>query len=196
MVSIHLTFGSAEYGQGIIEQEEKRQPIKKQVLETYKKTEENNIFKIFSTDSNIEKEYKFVDTPNAEQSNAGFIVKSEFINAIKRYYKSSDMPLKEQRGVAKWLINFFDEMFVEYEEDLKNYIQVKKTKWNVRSYAYDGFVYLSSYLYNLDIDENKKIEMGITILQSVDFTSDIKSTNKTRECLNIIKEAIDNYEKQ
>lgn len=193
--SINLSFGSTEYAQSIIEQHEKRQPIKKQVLETYKKTEENNIFKLFSTDSKIESEYKFVDIPSAEQSNAGFIIKSDFISAVKRYYKSADLSQKEQRKVAKWLVTFFDELYVEYEDDIKNYIQVKKSKWNVRSYAYDGFVYLSSYLYNQDIDDNMRVEMAMHILETIDFTSEIKSTNKYRECLNIIKEAVDKYVK-
>lgn len=196
MFSVNLSFGSTEYAQSIIEQHEKRQPIKKQVLITYKNTYENDIFKMFSTDATIEKEYKFVDNSKSEHNNGGFVIKSIMIEAIKKYYKPNDLTTKERREISSWLVTFFDEFFINNEYDLLNFITIKKTKWNVCSYAYDGLVYLSKYVYDItDATEQEKISAMNDILSNVNFERKIESTNKVRECLNIIKEAIEEYER-
>lgn len=146
-VSVYLTIGTIEDGQEVLAQHEMQQPINKKLIQSYKKSDANDIFRLFSEDIGIKRRYKFVDTADAERAGIGFFVKADMTQALAQYYDLENMTINEQDDVAEWLISYFMTLYDLLEHDIINYKTVRKNKWSVRTNAVYVYVCISSMLY-------------------------------------------------
>lgn len=176
-----LSIGTIKDGQHIIAQHEKLQPINKNVIKTYQKTVANEIIRKFETNEEIAEIYKFVDTIQKIQVNAGFVLKADIIDAINKYYNVDNYSLKEQSDLVKWLVEFFMEIAYCFENDFKNYI--KNDKWSTNHFVFPAYVWLSSYLRN-NIEWKKIL---LELLGKIDFTKKPWRVGTAKPDLVIIK---------
>jgi hypothetical protein len=191
--SIYFTIGTVEMAQNIIAQHEKQTPIKKSTIEAYANSDGKLIFTRFSLNPTISKYYKFVDNHDTVVKGFGIATTADIIKAINKHYGNRLSKLKERNDITNWLVEFFTELIYLYEDDLIDFKSVRKTKWNVRWYAFPCYIYLSSYLYQKDDWK----EQMVSILNKIDFTvvPDGNSYNiKSKNAIKILNNAIESSE--
>ena len=189
--SFIFSYGSKEMAQNLLAQHELRQPIDAKTIENYIDSDANDIFRRFSSNIEIQKNYRFVDDKSAITSGVGFIYKSDIISSINSYYVKKDMLRQEKASIANWLVDFFMILFDNWEKDFIDYKNTSKVKWNTNSYAYDGLIYLSSILYK---NENRS-ELVENIINNIDLSAEnVKGKNKTKAFKKIIEEVIEDVQ--
>lgn len=191
--SIYFTIGTVEMAQNIIAQHEKQTPIRKSVVDSYINSDGKLIYARFSSDITISKYYKFVDNHDTVVKGFGIATTADVIIAINKYYGNKSLKLKEKNDITEWLIKFFTELVYIYEEDLLNFKVARKTKWNVKWYAFPCYIYLSNYLYQ---NNNWKEELS-NILNKIDFSVEPSGSNnsvKSKNAIRIINNAIEGSE--
>lgn len=163
-----LSVGTIKEGRGIIAQLEKRQPINKHTLKTYQNTVANKIITKLEANEDINDIYKFVDTNQKIQVKAGFILKSEVIDAVAKYYSvNKNTTMKEESDITKWLVEFFMEIAYYFETDFKSYINLPVKRWSVNHYIFPAYIWLSSVLRN---EHNWQYKLN-EILNKIDFNN-------------------------
>jgi len=190
--SIYFTVGSVEMAQSIIAQHEKQTPIKKELVESYTNSDGKFIFTRFSTNPDISKYYKFADNYETVKKGFAMATSGDMIRTINKYY-GKKMKLKERNDVSKWLIEFFTELVYIYEDDLLDFKNVRKIKWNMKGYAFSLYIYISKYLYKR---ENWK-EVLFDILNKIDFTNEPEGSKynvKLRNAIKIVQNITDGGE--
>lgn len=180
--SIYFTVGSVEMAQSIIAQHEKQTPIKKELVESYTNSDGKFIFTRFSTNPDISKYYKFADNYETVKKGFAMATSGDMIRTINKYY-GKKMKLKERNDVSKWLIEFFTELVYIYEDDLLDFKNVRKIKWNMKGYAFSLYIYISKYLYKR---EDWK-EVLFDILNKIDFTNEPEGSKYNVRLRNAIK---------
>lgn len=186
-----LSIGTVKDGQHIISQHEKQEPINKNVVKTYQKTIANEVFRKFETNEEIMGIYKFVDTTQKLNAGVGFVLKSDMIDAINKYYSVEKCSLKEQSMIVKWLVEFFMEVAFYFEEDFRNYI--KNTKWSTNRFIFPALVWLSR-----EIKEKDSWKDILTnVLNETDFENRLWKTGASKPDAFIIKhfkQGVEKYE--
>jgi len=163
-LTVFFSFGTIKDGQFIIDQEEKREPLKKELVKTYSSASESNIVKDLK--SEVSDVYKFCKTIQEVNQGGGFVLEPILIDSIKEYYDDIEDNKPKEVKVRQWLSEFLNELSVIFNKDFKNYLSVKKSKWNVSPYAFAGYIYLSSTLQGKENWEQKLSD----ILSSIDFS--------------------------
>lgn len=176
-----LSIGTVRDGQNIISQHEKQEPINKHVVKTYQKTIANEVFRKFETNDEIISIYKFTDTIQKLNAGAGFVLKSDMISAINKYYNVEKFSLKEQSILVRWMVEFFMEVAIYFEDDMKNYI--KNTRWNTNRHIFPALVWLSREIQGKDCWK----ETLTSILDDTDFENRLWKVGATRPDAFIIK---------
>jgi hypothetical protein len=164
---VFLTIGNLNMGQEIIYQEEKREPLAKEHVETYKPSGAANIVKSLVSSNDLDAVYKFCDTPQAIDAGAGFILESILIQYIEKYYNTNNISKKQEQVITKWLVEFFNSLADILIQDFKNYLTIRKSKWSVSYFTFAGYIQLSKCLQGKDNWE----ELLIQIISSVDFNN-------------------------
>ena len=162
---IIFSFGTVKDGKQIISQTEKRQPLKKEHVKTYEKTNESDIVRGIVKSENIDPVYKFCTTQQQINNNAGFVLESILIDYIKKYYNTHNISKKQENQIRDWLIEYFNYLADYFYEEFSKYVYVKKEKWNVSPYAFSGYIYLSKHVQNRD---NWETEVD-KLLKLIDF---------------------------
>jgi hypothetical protein len=99
-------------------------------------------------------------------------------NGIKSFYNIDSIKSQTQRvELVNWLVEFFNEITNTFIDDFIHFKTLKKTKWNVQTDAWLGFVYLSSKLKD-DTDWKNKLK---NILSSIDWNIKNSPYNEQRE---------------
>lgn len=190
--SFIFSYGSKEMAQNLLAQHELRQPINAKTISNYIDSDANDIFRRFSTDTEIQKSYNFIEDKSAIIAGLGFIYKSDIISAIESYYVKKDMLRQEKNSIAKWLADFFKLLLEEWELDFIDYQNTSKTQWNTNSFAYDGLIYLSSRLYEQESRGLLALSY-IEKLQNLNLSvNDIKGKNKSKAFKKIVEEVLNN----
>lgn len=190
---IIISIATVKEAQQIIAQHEKQQPINKNVVRTYQNSPANDIIRKFEVDEDIRSIYKIVNTIQALQIKAGFVLKGDLITAVKENYNVLNITLKEKNDISKWLIAFFMELGEIMEDDFKNFRNISETKWSVNWHIFRAYIWLSSILYG---NENWKNILH-DLLDKIDFSNNGKpwKTGTPKPDRNIIskfKEVLNN----
>lgn len=141
-----ISIATVKEAQNIIAQHEKLQPINKNLIKVYQKSDANDIVRKLEINDDISKIYKFVNTPQGISSKAGFVLSGDIVDAIKEYYSVSKISLKEKNELSNWLIEFFTEIIYEMEDDFKNFRTLDSNRWTTNRFVFPAYVWLSSEL--------------------------------------------------
>jgi len=139
---IILTIGSRATAQQIINQDEKRAPINKNVLAQYRNTSGNNILKSIIGSGSLDSVFRFCDTEQGIRVGAGFILKSEFASCIEKYYNARSA--REIERTAAWITEFLNAAAENRYSEFENYKKSKTAITKSEGIAY--LIYLSSAL--------------------------------------------------
>jgi len=186
---ILFTIGNVENGQKIIYQEEKRSPLVKSHVDSYKQTVANLITKDVMYDSGLDPVYKFCKTEQAINAGAGWVLESVFIESIERVYKLKNISLsvKKRKEISSWLIIFLNELADHFYEDFSSPHR-NKNKWNTSINVWRGFIFISSKLYQLPNWE----ELLSKILKNIDFKNTVKGKPESiTNILNSTRKVVD-----
>lgn len=165
--AIFFTVGSVKDGQYIIDQEEKREPLKKELVKTFSSASEAQIIRDLKTED-IDSVYKFCNTLQEIHQGGGFVLNGVLIDNIEEFYNIESK--SQEVKTRKWIVEFLNELADVFHKDFENYLVTKKTKWNVSPYSFGGYIYLSSVLQNQANWEDKLL----SIFSQVDFSNENK----------------------
>lgn len=145
-----LTIGSVSMAQNIIYQDEKREPINKQVVASYKNSSANSIMKMV-VNGNIDDVYKFCDTDQGISAGSGFILKSDFAESINKYYCMNDqLSRKQEMQISEWLTEFLVELADIFHDEFAGFRNEKKVSLIANSKTFYLYVYISSMIKGRD----------------------------------------------
>lgn len=164
-IPVILTIGNVNMGQSIIYQEEKREPLDKEHVATYKNSPARDIVNAIKNSPDLDRVYKFCDTKQAITEGAGFILESILAKYIEIYYATHSISKVQEKNITNWLIEFLNVLADIMMDDFSKYYQIRKTRWSVSPYAWAGYILLSKALQNQDNWENKLRK----ILASISF---------------------------
>jgi hypothetical protein len=102
-----------------------------------------------------------------KSTNQSAFLYSDVVSAIKKHYNGNDLGTRvEQKEVANWLVQFFNQIAYIYKDDLIDFTHVRKTKWHVSSCAMYGFINLSKQIQN----KNEWKLIMSKVLENIDFS--------------------------
>ena len=172
---IVLTVGSRSMAQSIINQDEKRAPINKDVVAQYKNAAGNKIAKLVYGSDELDRVLRFTDTEQGIRVKQGFFIKSEFGAAIEKYYTARSNV--EQRKIAEWLIEFFNELATLKYDDFENFRTAKTITANHEMIIH--YVYWSKLLK----DKNDWKECLNKIISDFNFNDRNLLKQKPEQCV-------------
>lgn len=173
---IVLTIGSVSMAQNIIYQDEKREPISKQVIASYKNSSANSIMKRV-INGNIDDVYKFCDTNQGIAAGSGFILKSDFAEAIDKYYcMNKQLSRKQEVQISDWLTEFMVELADIFHDEFADFRKEKNKSLKTDTKTFQIYVYISSVVKTKD--NWQQILKGV--LGIIDFSRGNKKINNTK----------------
>jgi hypothetical protein len=178
--TILFTNESTSGAKKIVAQEWNREPVSNKQKNSMTRTTENLIIDMIKANDNADETYrtKIVNTGREILFNNGFILFETLTNGIKSFYNIDSIKSQTQRvELVNWLVEFFNEITNTFIDDFIHFKTLKKTKWNVQTDAWLGFVYLSSKLKD-DTDWKNKLK---NILSSIDWNIKNSPYNEQRE---------------
>lgn len=161
-----------------IDQVWNREPVSKSQIEYMKNSNSNKILDMVLRSEDLDDTMKQTIITSSDQriSNQGAYVYKDISKAIEKYYNGNKIETREeQRELADWLVNVLNRVAFNFKDDIKNFKNIKKLKWNVHTLAMYGFIYLSEMLVNTD---NWKIIFD-KCLNEIDF-NDIEVVRASR----------------
>ena len=161
-----LTVGNVATAQHIINQDEERAPIDKDVVAEYRLSSGNSILKMIIGNSNLDPVYKFCDTIQGIQTGSGFVLKSALSEVIEKVYCEKKISRNTEMQIADWLVEYFNELADIQYDDFANYKQSRKSN---RKALYDTFIY---YIYiSAALKNNSEWKTKLrTIIDATDFS--------------------------
>jgi hypothetical protein len=179
--NIVFTYFNEKEARATISQEWNTESVSQRHKESMKQSNANDIIGMIRRNDNAEPLYKdkIVTHSTAIQRSQGFILSDILASAIEKEYETNNFKLQsENKKVADWLVEFFNELTAILQDDFYNFKTVKKDKWSVNPYAFVGYVYLSKVLK----DKSDWETLLKNIISNIDFTNSnyitIKSTMK------------------
>ena len=178
-----LTVGNVSTAQHIINQDEERAPIDKNVVAEYKSNSGNSIVKMIIGNDKLDPVYKWCDTLQGIQTGSGFVLKSVVSETIEKIYCKSKMSRNAEVQVAEWLVDFFNELADIFIDDFSNY---KKSRKINRKANYETFVLYIYLSFAVKDDTNWRIALR-NILDKIDFDKNNIKLNNVKYINEILK---------
>lgn len=196
---ILFTVGIPEEIKRKISQEWNTEPVNKTHRRAMERTAANKIVDSIKKRSDIDELIRknIVTTVLQSKNGEGFIVYSILSDAIEKYYDTKSMTTREEQNeIVSWLVEFLNYLIYLFKEDFLNYKKLKDIKWNIKPYAFAGYIMLSSYYQNTDNwkEKTKKTLEGIEFKNVEEFKKNKKESAIIRYVEDIFKERIDNAE--
>lgn len=176
-----ITCGNVATAQHIINQDEERAPIDRNVVEGYRASSGNTILKFIIGNANLDSVYKFCDTLQGISAGSGFILKSVVSEAIDKHYCDKKLSRNVEIKIAEWIVTFLNELADIYFNEFSNY----KKKSPITHYEmFKAYIYFSYVLQD-------KPEWQVTLqsyLNKIDFTQNVSKITAIKYLNSIIKE--------
>ena len=170
-IPIVFTIGTSSIAQAIINQDEQRAPIDKDVVSMYKQTSGNRIVKKLTSFEDLDPVYKFGDTEQSIKVGSGFVLISALGKSVDKHFCKNKLSRLQETTIAIWLMNYFNTLADILQEEFSNYRQLQNQKSAIISeQMFDMYIYIGSKLYHR---ENYGDELG-RIIQSIDFSLPLK----------------------
>lgn len=163
-IPIIITIGNINYGQDIINQEEKRAPIDRRYVDSLANSGAKDLFKLIKSNEDLDSSYEFVNSVQQRRSGSGWAYEDVAIKALNDFFKPDEMSRKKMVEVSSWIVDVLNEIADRYFDKFKNFKICKH--WSVSVYAIRAYIYLASYLYGKK-DYSKELN---DILDYVDST--------------------------
>ena len=170
-IPIVFTIGTSSIAQAIINQDEQRAPIDKDVVSMYKQTSGNRIVKKLTSFEDLDPVYKFGDTEQSIKVGSGFVLISALGKSVDKHFCKNKLSRLQESTIAIWLMNYLNTLADILQEEFSNYRQLQNQKSAIISeQMFDMYIYIGSKLYH---QENYGDEFG-RIIQSIDFSLPLK----------------------
>jgi hypothetical protein len=180
----------------IFSQECNRQEISESHMKAMKQTTENVMIDMIKFSNNSDPIYKnrIVNNKIEIKTNGGYILFESLSGSLKYYYNTDQLKTQSQKvAIVNWLIEFLNEVTNIFVDDLIDFKNIKKKKWNVDTNAWFMFIALSSKLRN---DVNWKVKL-YNILSSIDWSLDnnpyADKSNRLNNNIKITDEFLEKY---
>lgn len=149
-----------------INQQEKKQAMKREHVAQMASTKENQIVEKIKNNENLSTVLrgKIVTTNDHVRRGQGLVVATYLADAIKAVYSNEETGKYSDRTIM-WLVEFFNYLFYIFEEKIQKITIVKQKTWMLDEVAIFVYVYLSKHLQD---DENwqEKLEKYVN---KIDF---------------------------